>query len=129
MEGRGHGAVADAAREHERFLWGLCYRMTGVAADADDLVQETYARALASPPEHQESLRPCGVESRDPTALYFMCEFGGASAMIPVTSSRSSFESTISEPQGASATGIRNRYSFVSLASWTAGGSGALPAR
>ncbi|QSQ21215.1 sigma-70 family RNA polymerase sigma factor [Pyxidicoccus parkwayensis] len=58
MEGRGYDAVAEAAREHERFLWGLCYRMTGVAADADDLVQETYARALASPPKHQESLRP-----------------------------------------------------------------------
>ncbi|MCY1017942.1 sigma-70 family RNA polymerase sigma factor [Pyxidicoccus sp. MSG2] len=58
MEWQGHGAVEEAAREHERFLWGLCYRMTGVAADADDLVQETFARALASPPEHQESLRP-----------------------------------------------------------------------
>jgi RNA polymerase sigma-70 factor (ECF subfamily) len=43
----------DAAREfeaHRRFLWGLCYRMTGSAADADDLVQETFVRALQRRP-------------------------------------------------------------------------------
>jgi RNA polymerase sigma-70 factor (ECF subfamily) len=43
-------ATAAAAREHERYLWGVCYRMTGSAADADDLVQETFARALERPP-------------------------------------------------------------------------------
>ncbi len=31
-------------------LWGLCYRLTGVAADADELVQETFVRALDGAP-------------------------------------------------------------------------------
>jgi RNA polymerase sigma-70 factor (ECF subfamily) len=46
-------------QEHQPYLWGLCYRMTGSAADADDLVQETFKRALEHPPRDQESpLRP-----------------------------------------------------------------------
>ncbi|RKI04935.1 sigma-70 family RNA polymerase sigma factor [Corallococcus sp. AB038B] len=58
MDSQARGALGQAAREHERFLWGLCYRMTGVAADADDLVQDVYARALATPPERLDTLRP-----------------------------------------------------------------------
>lgn len=46
----------DALAAHRPFLWALCYRMCGVPADADDLVQDTFARALQSPP--QGELRP-----------------------------------------------------------------------
>jgi RNA polymerase sigma-70 factor (ECF subfamily) len=43
-------AAADLLEPHRRLLWGLCYRMTGNAADADELVQETFVRALERPP-------------------------------------------------------------------------------
>jgi RNA polymerase sigma-70 factor (ECF subfamily) len=47
-------AIREAAtrefQAHRRFLWGLCYRMTGSTADADDLVQDTFVRALERPP-------------------------------------------------------------------------------
>jgi DNA-directed RNA polymerase specialized sigma24 family protein len=35
---------------HTAYLQALCYRMTGSATDSDDLVQETFLRALESPP-------------------------------------------------------------------------------
>ncbi|HEY2515572.1 MAG TPA: sigma-70 family RNA polymerase sigma factor [Polyangiaceae bacterium] len=51
--------VAAAFREYERLLWGVAYRMTGGAADADDVVQETFRRALEHPPARlDEPLRP-----------------------------------------------------------------------
>lgn len=44
--------------EHQRLLWSLSYRLTGCAADADDIVQETFARALQSPPSPEVPWRP-----------------------------------------------------------------------
>ena len=37
--------------EHRRYLWAVCYRLTGDTLDAEDLVQATFERALSRPPE------------------------------------------------------------------------------
>jgi RNA polymerase sigma factor (sigma-70 family) len=47
-------AVESAFQDHRGFLWGLCYRLVGDAADADELVQETFLRALTRPPRDLE---------------------------------------------------------------------------
>jgi RNA polymerase sigma-70 factor (ECF subfamily) len=45
--------------DHRRFLWSLSYRMTGNAADADDVVQDTFVRMMERPPARtDQSLRP-----------------------------------------------------------------------
>jgi RNA polymerase sigma-70 factor (ECF subfamily) len=49
------GEYAGIFREHQRFLWSLCYRLTGCAADADDLVQETFVRAMERPPRRRDA--------------------------------------------------------------------------
>lgn len=45
--------MTDPLSKHRSALWALCYRLTGSAADADDLVQETFQRALERPPKDQ----------------------------------------------------------------------------
>src|SRR5258705_8062528 len=45
-----HAEIERVFRERGRMLWGICCRMTGVAADADELVQETFVRAIERPP-------------------------------------------------------------------------------
>lgn len=49
----------DIFKAHRGFLWSLLYRLTGNAADADDLVQETFIRAMSRPPARlDEPWRP-----------------------------------------------------------------------
>ncbi|MEZ4220658.1 MAG: sigma-70 family RNA polymerase sigma factor [Polyangiaceae bacterium] len=39
-----------AFREHRGRIWAVCYRLTGDAAESDDLVQDTFRRTLEQPP-------------------------------------------------------------------------------
>lgn len=53
------GSYGTLFHEHRSFLWSLLYRLTGCAADADDLVQDTFVRAMEKPPaDLATSLRP-----------------------------------------------------------------------
>ncbi len=52
-------ALGQAFVDDRAYLWAHCYRLTGSAPDADDLVQATFERALERPPEDLDRpLRP-----------------------------------------------------------------------
>lgn len=53
MTGRG-----EPWADHGRFLFGLVYRLTGSAAEAEDVVQQTFERALVHAPDPTRPLRP-----------------------------------------------------------------------
>lgn len=42
--------LEDELQSHRSLLWGVCYRMLGCPADADDALQATYEKALTHPP-------------------------------------------------------------------------------
>lgn len=50
--------LAPSYREHRRSLWGLAYRMLGTRADADEVVQDAFVKALEAGPDPRDSLGP-----------------------------------------------------------------------
>jgi RNA polymerase sigma-70 factor (ECF subfamily) len=50
----GDPAWSELFAAHRRYLWSVCYRMTGDVSDAEDLVQATFERALQRPPEDRD---------------------------------------------------------------------------
>ena len=52
------GTLETAFSQHRRMLWSVCYRLTGDGAESEDLVQETFRRAVETPPK--DTSRPLG---------------------------------------------------------------------
>ena len=124
MSARAAGADWEAAfRGERRFLFGLCYRMTGCAADAEDLVQQTFARALESPPARtDEPLRPWLVRvamnlARDHLRRRRHRAYVGPWLPSPIETSPSGEETASFEPDafGASTEG---RYDLLETVSY-----------
>ncbi|MEM6290995.1 MAG: sigma-70 family RNA polymerase sigma factor [Myxococcota bacterium] len=53
-----YDSIEASYRAHAEHLWGLAYRMLGVKADADEVVQDAYVRFLRSPPTLEREVRP-----------------------------------------------------------------------
>ncbi|HKG23219.1 MAG TPA: sigma-70 family RNA polymerase sigma factor, partial [Blastocatellia bacterium] len=119
------GEMSVSAKIYEddrRLLWGLCYRMTGNAADAEDLVQETFVRALEKPPRRShEPLRPWLVRvamnlSRDHLRRRKVRGYTGEWLPSPVSTDEESLASY--EPPAPSSDSPATRYDMVESVSF-----------
>jgi RNA polymerase sigma factor (sigma-70 family) len=66
--------VDELFRAHRGMVCGLSYRLTGCAADADDIVQETFVRAIhRDSPPNDESWAPWLVRVTTNLAIDVLC--------------------------------------------------------
>jgi len=57
MSASADSVIASWFEQHRSYLWGLSYRITGSAEDADDVVQDTFVRACEHAPEQLDDPR------------------------------------------------------------------------
>jgi RNA polymerase sigma-70 factor, ECF subfamily len=119
-----HALAMDALfEEHRSVLWGLCYRMTGSAADADDLVQDTFLRAMERPPRRlDEPLRPWLVKvavnlSRDLLRRRKRREYTGPWLPSPIATSHER-RNTGDEPPAHDPEAVAGRYELLESVSF-----------
>jgi RNA polymerase sigma-70 factor, ECF subfamily len=130
-------ARLEAARP---YLWALAYRLTGCAADADEIAQETLARALERPPAGglrpwltrvavnlgRDELRrrrrgyvgewlPSPVPSDEPPSVEPIELSPGAEARYSLSSASASPSAQPPPTSGASSSAGRSRCRFAAL--------------
>jgi RNA polymerase sigma-70 factor (ECF subfamily) len=117
-------AVDSLFEEHRRFLWSLCYRMTASAADADDVVQDTFVRVMERPPRRtDEPLRPWLVKvalnlARDLLRRRKRRDYTGPWLPSPIETGLGARGSGLDEPPSHEPVTMEGRYDLMESVSF-----------
>ena len=117
-------AVEALYEEHRPFLWSLCYRMTGSAADAEDVVQDTFVRAIERPPGRTDQpLRPWLVKvalnlARDLLRRRRRREYVGPWLPSPIETELVARDPSLDDPPSHEPPSLEGRYDLLESVSF-----------